>query len=180
MQWRDLPKLLHLRDGEIAHADRADLPLLIEREHRFSRLPERHLRIGPMNLVDVDVVGTQASQRVFHFLQDALARCVAKYLAVTPLDADLGGNDCIGTRTRFRYSASDDVLGYAEAVGGRGIDQCDPLIQRSENGVGGFPFVSAAPHPAAHGPGAERDARHSQACAGNRDELDVERVTASL
>jgi len=50
-----------------------------------------------------------------------------------------------------------DFFGPPKAVNGRCVDQVDALVECGMNGADGFLFIASAPHPAAHGPGAERD-----------------------
>ena len=53
---------LHLPDREIADADGADLALLEQGAHGLCGFLDRHQRIGPVNLVDVDVIGPKPTQ----------------------------------------------------------------------------------------------------------------------
>ena len=48
---------VHLGRIEIAHADRADLAGAIEPRQRLGGLVDRHQRIGPVHLVEIDHVG---------------------------------------------------------------------------------------------------------------------------
>ena len=117
---------LHLINGEIAHADGADLALLVKRAHRLGGFLHRHQRVGPMNLVDVDVIGAQTAQRIIDLLHDASSGCIPIDLAVAPFESRLGGDDRLGAHAL--ESGADDLLGHAEAVYRRGIDQIDALI----------------------------------------------------
>ena len=49
---------LHLPDREIADADGADLALLEQGVHGLRGFLDRHQRVGPVDLVDVDVIGS--------------------------------------------------------------------------------------------------------------------------
>ena len=71
MQRRHAAEPLHLRDGKIADPDGADLALLGKRAHGFGGFFDRHQRIGPVDLVDIDMVGLQPPQGVVELLQDA-------------------------------------------------------------------------------------------------------------
>jgi hypothetical protein len=52
-------KTLHLENREVAHSDGADFLLLQQRKHRFRGFFDHHQWIGPMNLINVDVVGSK-------------------------------------------------------------------------------------------------------------------------
>src|SRR5580704_9677996 len=71
MQRGHLPEALDLGDRKIADADGADFALLIQRSHRLGGFLHRHQRVGPMNLIDVDVIGAQTAQRIVDLLHDA-------------------------------------------------------------------------------------------------------------
>src|SRR5229473_1592461 len=62
MQRRNAAKPLHLADRKVAHADGADFPLLEQRVHCFRGLLDRNQWVGPMNLVDVNVIGSKPAQ----------------------------------------------------------------------------------------------------------------------
>jgi hypothetical protein len=93
VQRRNLAETFHLRDREIADADGTNFSLIIQRAHRLGGLLNGYERIGPMDLVDVDVVGAQPTQRLIDLLHDPVARRVAVNLAVTPLQTHFGGNN---------------------------------------------------------------------------------------
>ena len=162
MQRGDLAKPVHLRHGEIADADGADLPLLQQRGHRLGGFFDRHRRIGPMHLVDIDDVGAEPAQGILDLLADAPAAGIAEDLPVAPLQPDLGREKNMGTQLAFRDGLADDLLGPAEAISGCRIDEIDPAFDRRANRGDRLAFVGAAPHPAADGPGAQRDPRGLQ------------------
>jgi hypothetical protein len=96
---------------------------------------------------------------------------VAEWLSVLPVKTDLGRDqDAIAT-SAFGQCLANDLLGAAEALGWRGIDQGDAMIEGLMNGADRLRLVRSAPHPSAHRPGAERDARRLERCARNVDEL---------
>ena len=93
MQRRDAAKPFHLVDRKIAHTDGADLPLLEQRLHRVRGFLDRNQRVGPMNLIDIDVIGSKPAQGIFDLAHDAGAAGVAKYAAILPFESDLGGDN---------------------------------------------------------------------------------------
>src|SRR3984957_12716621 len=68
VQWSHPAKALHLGNREVAHADGTDFSLLVKRAHGLGGFLHRNQRIGPMDLVDVDVIGAQPAQRIIDFL----------------------------------------------------------------------------------------------------------------
>src|SRR5580704_3559144 len=131
VQWGHLTKALHFGDREIAYADGPDLSCLVKRAHGFGGFLDRDLGIGPVDLVDIDIVGAESAQRIIDFLHDPLAGRVAINLAIAPFQSGLRGNDRFGAHALERLA--DDLLGYAEAIHRCGIDQVDVLMQRGPN-----------------------------------------------
>src|SRR5882757_3676779 len=139
--------------------------------HRFRGFLDRHQRVGPVNLVDVDVIGSQPAQRILDLVQDARAAGIAEHASMLPFKAGLGGNEDAGAPAPFGDRLSDNFLGAAEAVDRRRIDDIDAVLQCRPDGRNGLGFVGSTPHPSANGPGAERDGRHFEGGAVNIGEL---------
>ena len=127
-----------------------------------------------MDLVDVDVVGTQSAQRLIDLPHDPLPGRVSVDLAVAPFQAHLGGDDRPCAQPGSRDCLADDLLGHPEPVYRRRIDQVDTLFQSGLDGGDRFTLVGSAPHPAAHRPGSERHARHLELSAGNVNGLGLD------
>ena len=81
MQRRHAAKLLHLIDRKIADADGADLSLFEQGLHCRRGFFDRYKGIGPMNLIDVDVIGSQPAQGVLDLPHDAPAAGITEYVA---------------------------------------------------------------------------------------------------
>ena len=171
MQGRDTTELFHLFDREIAHPDGADLSLDEQCEHRLGGFLHRHQGIGPVDLVDVDVIGAQPPQRILDLAQDARAAGIAEHAAMLPFKSGLGGDDDARAQAALGDCLADDLLGTAEAVDRSRIDDIDAMLERRPDGGNRGGFVGSAPHPSADGPGAERDARHRKRRARNVGEL---------
>ena len=86
-----------------------------------------------------------------------MARGVAFDPAIRPVDAYFGGEDNALSATVLTQGFAHDLFGAPVAVNGRSVDQVDAAVDCRMNGADGFLLVSSTPHPAAHGPGAERD-----------------------
>jgi hypothetical protein len=93
MQRRDPPELLDLLDGKIADADGADLSLPEQRSHRVGGFRDRNVWVGPMHLIDVDVIGSQPAKRVVDLPHDPRASCVSEDFSVVPFKTGLGRKD---------------------------------------------------------------------------------------
>ena len=93
VQFSNAAKALDLRNREIADANRPDLALVEEPLHRFGRLFDRHQRVGPVRLIDIDVISAQSPQRASHCEQDPVSAGVPGDLSILPLEAGFGGDD---------------------------------------------------------------------------------------
>src|SRR5712691_12554260 len=157
MQRGHVAKPLHLADRKIADSDRADLSLPEQRVHRLGGFFDRHQWVGPVNLIDIDVVGSKPAQGIIDLLHDAGAAGVAKYSSTLPLEADLGGNKHARAQARLSDRLADDLLGAAESIDRGGVDDVDAVVQRGPDGRNRLSLVGSAPHPPADGPSADRD-----------------------
>src|SRR5258708_17393027 len=111
MQGRETTESVYLIDREIAHSDRRDLSLNEQRVHRLGGFLHRHQRIGPVNLVDVDVIGSQPAQRIVYLAQDARAAGVAENAAMLPFKAGFGCDDDAPTPAPFGDFLTDNFFG---------------------------------------------------------------------
>jgi len=103
-----------------------------------------------MHEIDIDVVGTQSTQRIIDLAKNSSAARIAVYLGVAPFQPGLGRDHRLPAHARNRLA--DDLLGYAKAVDRRGIDEVDALVQCRTNRGDRLAFVGSPPHPAAHCP----------------------------
>ena len=131
-----------------------------------------------MDLIDVDVIGAQPAQRILDLTHDPGAAGVAEYVSILPFESDLGGDEHARTQAPFGEGLADDLLGAPETVGRSRVDDVDAMLDRGADGGDGFRLVGSAPHPAADRPGAERDPRDLERCAGNSGpfELHLENI----
>ena len=131
-----LPRADGQRLGEAAGARgsrrrwRAPCPASISRVEGAQGFLQRGVGIVVVGLVEVDVVGLQALQRVLHRLPDIVGR---QALAVRPhFLADLGGDDHPVAIAAALQPLADDGLGFAALVARgparidvRGVDQLE-------------------------------------------------------
>src|SRR5688572_28516808 len=65
-------RLVELLGGKIRAADLADLASLDQAVHGAERIGDRHVRIGLMQLIEIDVVGAESAKAVVAGLPDVL------------------------------------------------------------------------------------------------------------
>ena len=144
-------------DGGLRRADRADLAAADQVCQRGEGLLDVSTGIGAVELVDVDVVGPQATQRALHRGDDP-APGRALVVGVLPgRAAELGGeHDVVPASLQ---GLADDVLGVAVGVGG--VDDVDAGVQRLVDDAGrvlGGIAHGGGEHQGAQGVGADLDA----------------------
>src|SRR5258705_7778599 len=93
MERRNESKPLHLSDGKVADSDGANLALLEQGAHGLGRFFNRHQRVGPVDLVDVDIVCPQPAEGILDLLENSRPAGIAGYISIPPLKPRLGGND---------------------------------------------------------------------------------------
>ena len=89
----------HLPAGQVGRAEVADLALLHQLVEGGQRLLDRGVRVGRVQLVEVDPVGAEPAQAGLHGDPDVAARAAgAPVRSVRPLHvaAELGGDDDLG------------------------------------------------------------------------------------
>src|SRR5580704_13041220 len=116
MQRRYAAKPLHLFDRKIADADGADLTLSEQGLHCRRGFFYLDKGIGPMNLIDIDVIGSQPAQGVIDLSHDAAAAGIAKDVPILPFEPDFGGNDHFVAQATFGYRLADDLLRAAKSI----------------------------------------------------------------
>src|ERR671934_703099 len=116
MQRRNATESLHLPNTEIADADGADLALLEQGVHGLRGFLDRHQRIGPVHLIDVDVLGSQPPQRILNLLQDSRAARIAEYSSTLPLKPHLGRDVHARAKVALGDRLADDFFRTAEAI----------------------------------------------------------------
>ena len=118
----DPPELTHLQLREIANPDRSNLSLLQEREHCLGAFLGGSERIGPVNLINVDVVRSQPPQGCFDLGKDPLAAGVAKGMSIAPVETSFGRDYHAVAESTKGKRLSKDLLRTAEAVDRRRVD----------------------------------------------------------
>ena len=146
----------------LRRADRADLAAADQVGQCGEGLLDVGAGVGAVELVEVDVVGLQATQRVLHGGDDPAPRgaLLVRVLAGRAAEhraAELGGEHDL-VPAPFQGLA-DDVLGVAVGVGG--VDEVDAGVQRLVDDAGrvlGGIAHGCGEHQGAQGVGADLDA----------------------
>src|SRR5450631_192345 len=108
MQGCNAAELLYLVDRKIADSDGPDLSLLEQRMHRLGGFFDRYQRVRPVDLVDVDVIGSKPTQGILDLLQDPRPAGIAEYLSTLPFKADLGSNEHARAQFTLGYCPAND------------------------------------------------------------------------
>ena len=111
-----LADLLHLRDGEVADADCADLACAARFFERFHGRPQVHIRARPVDVVQFDVIGAESLQRSVDRVK------------VLVLVARRGLLGCQKDAVALALNEFPDD-GLAASVAGRRIEMIDPRLK---------------------------------------------------
>src|SRR5712671_6461047 len=168
VKWRDGSETRHLFRRIVAHPDSANFPLFVEFAKSPGGLLDRNERVRPVHLIDIDVVGSEPTQRILELLENALTRGVTFDFALSPIDADFAGNDNAVSAT-ISEGIAHQFFGTTKAVDGRCVDQVDAQVECGMNSTDGFFLIRSAPHPTADGPGAYRDPGTNEICTVDVD-----------
>jgi hypothetical protein len=123
--------------------------------------------------VEANVVGEHGTSSVFLWSSAQIGGMgVADALAKRGSGFDIFRREVEWNRT-CALPISRSSVGSAESIDGGRVDDIDAMLQRGTDGGNRFSFIGSAPHPPANGPGADRDGRHLERCAGNVAKLHV-------
>src|SRR5262245_28536919 len=120
----------HRLDGVIGHSNRADLSGVLKVKQRLRGLFIWCGKIRPVDLIEIDIAGAQAFQRLIDLVQDLPSRRVAEKCVAMPFQAQLGSYDDPVTTAPLGDCSANDLLRVPESVRGSGVDQCYAEIQR--------------------------------------------------
>src|SRR5271168_2131019 len=113
-----------------------------------------------MDLIDVDVVRAESTERILDLLADASGRGVSRNRAVVPLESNFGRDENLFPMSSLLNCLSDDFFGNPEAVNRGGIDQIDSLLEGGVNRSNRFSFFCTSPHPTTDSPRTLRNSRN--------------------
>jgi len=145
-------QLRHLPRPEIADGAGADLPGGLQLGECAESVGERHIEIGPMDVVNVDVVGLEAPKTGVEGLRHRLR----------PQAFPIGFRRNRRLVVASLQSAADDLLRPAVAVSLGGVEKVDAVIEGRCDGAGGRPLILRPP---------EARVAHRQVPSAMRDTL---------
>ena len=132
---------------DVADPDVADLPLGLQLDERAERVLERHLRVGPVELVERDLLEPEALQAAVARVAQVLGAPVRRPpVRAGPLEPALGrDHEILGVR---RERLGDERLADIRTVGVGGVDEVHAALDRApEHRLRGVPVRGLAPDP---------------------------------
>ena len=112
---------------EVGAAHLAYLALVDESVHNGHRVPDRHLRVWPVQLVQVDVVGAELIEAAFDSLPDVCRRAAAGVRNPRDGHSKLGGDDDLVAA--MAEGRPEKQLGLSVAVVVRSVEDIDSAIE---------------------------------------------------
>jgi hypothetical protein len=151
---------LESRDVDLGEAECPHLARRHETGHRADRLLDRHLRIDPVKVVEVDRLDAEAAKRRLACLADVVGAAVQMHLVggrVVDDDAALRRQHDVVAASRDR--PADELLVRERPVHVGGVEERDAELERSVDDRDRLGFVAPAVAPG-HAHAAESDRRH--------------------
>ena len=129
--------------GKVGRAEVADFALLNEVVQGTEGLLDRGFGVGPVDLVEVYVVGVEASEAVFHGVENVVAGSASAVGVVVHGHNELGGyNQAVATTLD---PISDHLLGLSEVIDVGGVDEVDAKVESLVKDSEGARLIIAAP-----------------------------------
>src|ERR1700722_17446617 len=152
-------ELRHLPGVVVGHANVADLALGDQFAQRARRLGGRHGRVGPMHLVQVDVVHAQHGQAGVDSSAQPFRTCVANKDGISLAQPTFGcDHDFVAVADALDAERlAEDMLRRPETVGLRRVEEVGTQIAGTTDRGDGGVLVEMTPVPTEL-PGAEGDA----------------------
>ena len=130
-------ELLHLLHVVIRDADVADLALPHQILQRARGLLGGCVLVGPVDLVQVDVVRTEVPQARFDALPQPPAARISEEPASLQPKAALGGDEHVLPARPSPQRLAEEAFGRPEAVALRGVEESDSELDRpGDRGLG--------------------------------------------
>ena len=166
---------VHAAGPDVAHQSCADQ--IMESLHGFQ---DGGVRVEAVNLVQVDVVGTQAFQAGPHPVHDVRPAQTPVIRAAAHRIVNFGGDHHLFTPGKVAHGAAQNLLARAQRVHVSGVKEIDAHIERRADK---WPALVLGQHPVAPlwiavGHGSKRDARDFQAGISQADVFHARRYCA--
>src|SRR5262249_36933633 len=134
----------HLIDVEVGHANVADLAFLLQFGQRLPALLNLIVRIGPVNLIQIDGLHAQPAQAGLALAADRVGfQAVTDPPGLVPDHAALA--EAVRPVAHPFQRPRHALLAVAQAVDGRRVDPVDARVQRLVDGGDRVAVVLAAP-----------------------------------
>ena len=134
--------------GHRGRPDRADLAAVDQVRQRGQRLLDVGVGVRPVDLVEVDVVGLQAAQRVLDLGHDPAPGVAPLVGVIAHRACTLGRQDDVVAASLERLA--HDLFGLAAGVRVGGVDEVDPGVQRLVDDADRVVVVGVADGPEHH------------------------------
>ena len=162
-----LGHLEHLRELPGKHARRADVARLAgphDVVQRLEGLLDRGVRIEPVDLIEIDVIGPEAPQRGVDGVEQVLPGQAAVVRSVAHRKERLRGDHHLIARREVGQRASHDLFTDAAGIHVGGVEEVDAGVERTldERAAGGLGQYPAAPRRRSEGHRAQAEARDPQ------------------
>jgi hypothetical protein len=162
---------LHARFGE---AEVLDLPLLDQILHRACDVLDRHVRVDPVLIEEVDRVYPEASERTLDGLAKVLRTAVharrplhaARVQAGTEVEPEFGGDHDL--RPDGRQGGADELLVDERPVDLGGVEEGNAVVDGGTQQRGHLPRVLRRAVGEAHAHAAEADRRNFEVARAER------------
>ena len=122
----------------------ADLPLVDQIGERAERLVDVGVRVGAVDLVEVDPIRVQAPQGVLDAPDDAAPGSASPAEVIAHREADLGRQHDV-LALAAGQGLADDLLGLTGGVDVGGVDEVDAGVERSVDDPDRFLVVGLTP-----------------------------------
>ena len=130
MQAAGIDRLRELPGAHVGSADVAGLAGFHHVMQRFHGFLDRHGRVGSVDLIEVDEVGSEAAQAVVDLAQDRLARQAGAVRSRPHPAIDLGCDHDVLAAHEILQRAADDFLRGAVRIDIGGIEKIDAEVER--------------------------------------------------
>src|SRR5699024_3811905 len=162
--------LLHLFNAIITDGRLTNFALFLQLRNSFHRFRDRSGRIGPVDLVEIDIVGSEAPEAIFTFLDHA-------FLSGISVDVNIVAFIIFGREGKFALLGipavavfsknleliardiadrfTNDFLAVSLSIDGRRMDGRYAVILCGMYCFCGIIFLRSAPQPSAKRPGTE-------------------------
>ena len=155
---------VHEGGGEVGDADVADFAFVLEVFHGAHGFVHGGFVVGPVDEVEVDVVGAQDFEAELALGLDGLGASIAQEdVGVVGTGDDAGFGDDDDVVPVALQGVAHEGFGLAEAVGDGGVEEGDAEVEGAADGGGGLVVVDGSVAGAAHGPAAESEGRDLEA-----------------